>query len=304
MTRLQLRIAITVLALMTISLAPAALAQSARQQVEEHPELYAYVSDSNPGTSNLSKTKTSDDDKNKSSKSKSKSDDDDEKDKSSKKDDDDDKDKSSKKDDDDDDDDDDGDGGDKVKSKSEKKSKNDRAEIGREEEETETSSNADDRAKDAPAAETGTTNVIKSLSAEARYITLAEAIKRAKAEGGTGEILQVDLEWDDVRATVTWDLTFSSGNEYEIDALSGKSLGSKIKGAAKLAMLVPLTPNDRGLLTFQEIIRKAKSASGQDVIEMELKRMKGRPDTIYEVVLADGKIVYYNAATGKQVSGM
>jgi hypothetical protein len=76
----------------------------------------------------------------------------------------------------------------------------------------------------------------------------------AQAEGASGEILKVDLEWDDARSTVTWDLTYSSGTEYEVDAISGKFLCAKTKKPAKLAVLTPLALNGAGLLTFQEII--------------------------------------------------
>ncbi len=140
------------------------------------------------------------------------------------------------------------------------------------------------------------------LSSEASYITVAEAIKRAKAEGGSGEVLKVDLEWDPARSVATWDVTFSSGSEYEIEANTGKLLGTKPKAPNKLAVLSPLELERNKLLTFQEIIRKAEAGRGQTVTEMELKRIKGRSEAVYEVVLADGVTLYYDAATGDAIN--
>jgi hypothetical protein len=39
-------------------------------------------------------------------------------------------------------------------------------------------------------------------------------------------------------------------------------------------------------------------------MEMELKRIKGRSETIYEVVLADGVTLLYDAATGGAINGI
>lgn len=138
------------------------------------------------------------------------------------------------------------------------------------------------------------------LSSSAGYISVADVIKRAKAEGANGDVLKIDLEWDDARSIVTWDVTFSSGDEFEFDAGSGKHLGTKSKAPAKLATLSPLSPDnsDKSWLTFQEIIRKAEAGRSQKVTEMELKQIKGRPEILYEVVLADGTTIYYDAATG------
>lgn len=267
------------------------------------------------------------DSKSKSSKSKKRADD--EKEKPPKKDDDDDddeKEKSSKKDDDDDDDDDDdekeksskqadklakakeqGDDDDddddvaKLKEKSDKKSrKKAKARSESASAPTEVAAKLERNAEAAPAPETNSAApTAKGLAAKSGYIALSDALKRAQAEGGNGDVLQVDLEWDEARSTVTWDLTFSSGTEYEFDALSGKFLGAKAKGAAKLAVLAPLALNDRRLLTFQQIIQKAESEHGQSVMEMELKRDKAQQATRFEVVLSDGKTVLYDATTGK-----
>jgi tyrosine-protein phosphatase SIW14 len=193
----------------------------------------------------------------------------------------------------------------KVKVKNDKKSKKkDQVRSESAEVETEITSRAISKANTEPVPDAKPTSTTKGLFADTSYITMAEAIKRAKAEGGSGEILKVDLEWDEVRSTITWDLTFSSGAEYEVDAVTGKFLGAKAKAPAKLAALMPLALNDRGLLSFQEIIRKAETGRGQSVMEMELKRIKGRAETMFEVVLADGTALFYDAATGKSLADL
>jgi uncharacterized membrane protein YkoI len=145
-----------------------------------------------------------------------------------------------------------------------------------------------------------------SLSADAGYIPMADAIKRARAEGGSGDVVQIDLEWDAARSLATWDITFSTGVEHEFDAASGKHLGTNPKSPAKLAAHAPLEPEIAGkkLLTFADIIRKAEAMHGQPVIEMELKRIKARSETLFEVVLGDGMTLHYNAETGETVSGV
>ncbi|MGE0129258.1 MAG: tyrosine-protein phosphatase [Blastocatellales bacterium] len=164
----------------------------------------------------------------------------------------------------------------------------------------------DDEVKEAPIAKASTpqARTTAGLSAEAGYITVVEAIRRAQAEGGSGEVLKVDLEWDPARSVTTWDVTFSSGNEYEIEATSGKLLGTKPKAPNKLAVLSPLGLEKSRLLTFQEIIRKAETSRSQTVMEMELKQIKGHTETVYEVVLADGVTLLYNAVTGDMINGI
>jgi tyrosine-protein phosphatase SIW14 len=269
---------------------------------EEHPALYAYVygARSDRRDMSLARTAAASDIKGKSSKSKK---DDDDNHKSSKKDDDE-KDESSKKsekvakskkD----------DGDTKVKVKSDKKNKKkDQISSESAEVETEVTSRSVSKAKTEPTPAANPARTTKGLFANASYITMADAIKRAKAEGGSGEILKVDLEWDEARSTATWDMTFSSGAEYEVDAASGKFLGVKTKAPAKLAALTPLALNDGGLLGFQEIIRKAETGRGQSVMEMELKRVRGRSETMFEVVLADGTALLYDAVTGKTLTDL
>ena len=193
----------------------------------------------------------------------------------------------------------------KVRVKDDKKSKkNDQVRSESAEVETEITSRAISKANTEPVPSAKPNRTTKGLFADTSYITMADAIKRAKAEGGSGEILKIDLEWDEVHSTITWDMTFSSGAEYEVDAVTGKFLGAKAKTPAKLAALMPLALNDRGLLSFQEIIRKAETGRGQSVMEMELKRIKGRAETMFEVVLADGTALFYDAATGKSLADL
>jgi protein tyrosine/serine phosphatase len=253
---------------------------------EEHPKLYAYVYGSRAELVGLS-ARTSADDKDRdksSSKGKKKKED---------------KLAKARKDDDDDDDDRDDDA--KKERRDKKDRKKDKARTT-----AIADSKADDNVKGEPAAIAAPSQARASagLSSETGYITVAEAIKRAKAEGGSGAVLKVDLEWDPARSVATWDVTFSSGSEYEIEATTGKLLGTKPKEPAKLAVLSPLELERNRLLTFQEIIRKAETSRSQTVMEMELKRIKGRSETIYEVVLADGATLLYDAATGDAINGI
>jgi protein tyrosine/serine phosphatase len=264
---------------------------------EEHPALYAYVygASSNKGDTGVAQTTAANN--RVSDASRSGKQDDDEKDKSSKKADE--LAKSKKHDDDDDDDDDD-----KAKDKSDKKSMKNKVRS----ESATVAAGAGSRgigiSNTVPASEAKPSVATNRLSANAGYISMADAVKRAQAEGANGEVLKIDLEWDDARSTVTWDVTFSSGAEYEVDAISGKFLGAKEKAPAKLAVLTPLALNGSGALTFQEIIQLAEAKHKQNVKEMELKRIKGRSDTVYEVLLADGATLFYDAATGKPLTGL
>lgn len=242
--------------------------------VEEHPALYAYVYGARSIKDDLSAAQpaAASDSKGKLSKSKNDAYDDDDA---------------------------------RVKVKDDKKSKKkDQVRSESAEVETGITSRAIRKANAEPVPGAKPTRSTKGLFADTTYVTMADAIKRAKAEGGSGEILKVDLEWDEVRSTITWDLTFSSGAEYEVDAVTGKFLGAKTKAPAKLATLMPLALNDRGLLSFQEIIRKAETGRGQSVVEMELKHIKGRAETMFEVVLADGTALFYDAATGKSLADL
>jgi hypothetical protein len=57
-------------------------------------------------------------------------------------------------------------------------------------------------------------------------------------------------------------------------------------------------------MTFQEIIRTAEAEHKKNVKEMELKRIKGRSDTLFEVLMADGTTLFYDAVTGKPLTGL
>ncbi len=251
---------------------------------EEHPELYAYVYGSRVERGGLSARASADnEDRDKSSSKEKKK----KEDKLAK----------AKKDDDDDDDDD---------AKKERRDKKDKKKDKARTAATADSIRADDDVKEESAVNTKPSRIraTAGLSPDAGYITVAEAIKRAKAEGGSGAVLKVDLEWDPARSVATWDVTFSSGSEYEIEATTGKLLATKPKAPAKLAALSPLELERNRLLTFQEIIRKAETSRNQTVMEMELKHIKGRSETIYEVVLADGATLLYDAATGDAINGI
>ena len=148
---------------------------------------------------------------------------------------------------------------------------------------------------------TETANGSSSLSAANKYLSQADAVKLARDNGGKGEVVQIDFEWDAARSLVGWDITFTSGLEYELDAVSGKLLGTKPKAPAKLATLEPLTLDGSSKpISFQEIIQKAEARSGKKVVEMELKRLKGRQAT-FEVVMADGTSLLYDAVTGSVI---
>jgi protein tyrosine phosphatase (PTP) superfamily phosphohydrolase (DUF442 family)/uncharacterized membrane protein YkoI len=243
---------------------------------EEHPELYAYIYGSRADLG-ASSARSAPDDKDRDRHSSKES-----------------KLAKAKKDDDDDDRD------DAKKERHEKKDKK--------KDKTKTTAGDDSKAVDEvmeePAAKPSApqARATAGLSAESSYITMAIAIERAKAEGGSGAVLKVDLEWDTTRSVATWDVMFSSGTEYEIEAVSGNLLGTKPKAPNKLAVLSPLELDGDRLLTFQEIIRKAETSRSQTVMEMELKRIKGRSETVYEVVLADGVTVLYDAVTGEPIN--
>jgi uncharacterized membrane protein YkoI len=143
------------------------------------------------------------------------------------------------------------------------------------------------------------------LSPSGAYLPLADVLARAKAEGGSGDVLKIDLEWDLERSVATWDVTFSNGVEYEFDAATGALLGSKQKAAAKLATMLPIgLERGTGIKGFAEIMRGAEASAGRPVQEMELKRIKGQDRAIFEVVLVDGTTIFYDAATGAKADAV
>jgi tyrosine-protein phosphatase SIW14 len=285
---------------------------------EEHPELYAfaygkraaatdssdvtYVSARTVVPSSAARSFLSDDegrDAKKADSKKSKKDDDDEAD-----DDDDDNKK---------DDDDEGDDEEKSEKKSDKhKSKSDkssdkklRSEVADEPHPIRKATEAEPEAE--PTEEVATPSAkptVAALSADAAYIPMEKALERARAEGGSGDLLKVDLEYDPLRSITTWDFTFSSGTEYEIDASSGNVIASKQKAPAKLAVLAPIgiDKSAAAFKTFQQIIAAAEKENGGNVTEMELKKIKGRDSVVFEVVFNDGSTVYYDAQSGDKAT--
>lgn len=285
---------------------------------EEHLQLYTYVYGQKPASADMkavayTKQTEEDDEEEESSKSKSKdkssksededSDDDDDDGEDEDDDDGEDEDDDDDGDDDDGEDDDDDDDGDKGKDKKDADSDKSDKRSAKADDAEESESSEISRPEPA---ERSLNSAVGRLSADASYITLADAIKRAKAEGASGELLKVDLEWDELRSVTTWDVTFSSGTEYEVDAKTGKFLGAEPKAAGKLAVLSPLQldGSEKRLLTFQDIIKKAEKRVTQSIVEMELKRIKGRSQTVFEVALADGSTSYYDAVTGEAISNL
>lgn len=146
-----------------------------------------------------------------------------------------------------------------------------------------------------------------ALSATARYVELREVVRVARASGGSGDIVKIDLEYDPARGLTTWDVTFANAQEVEVDAASGKVLGAKPKAAAKMKVLSALGPDAgfaESLKTFQQIVAAGEQVAGRPVLEMELKRIAGRDDILYEVAFDDGSTVYFDAKTGTKIAGL
>ncbi|MCC6743954.1 MAG: PepSY domain-containing protein [Acidobacteria bacterium] len=142
-----------------------------------------------------------------------------------------------------------------------------------------------------------------SLLATAPYVSMSDAIAKARKAGGTGDVLQIDLEYDAFREIATCDVTFSSGTEYEMNAETGEILGEKQKDPRKLALLTPLATDSKSLKTFTDIIGQVSKATGNAVLEIEFKHPKGQPGVIFEVVTADGATTHFDAATGNPAPG-
>lgn len=152
----------------------------------------------------------------------------------------------------------------------------------------------------APVAATEAAAPEAALSATARYVSPAQALERARAGGVTGNLARINLEYDPKRAVPVWKVIFSTATEYRFDARTGALLATKPKPSEGLAVLSPLTLSDR-YLSFQEIIAIAERLTGQKAAEMELKRVKGRNQTFFEVAMADGVTLFFDAVTGKQI---
>lgn len=157
---------------------------------------------------------------------------------------------------------------------------------------------------ESPAPATSASATTGSLLASGAYLAMTDAVARARKAGAKGDVLQIDLEYDAFRGFATCDVTFTSGTEYEMNAETGEVLGEKQKAPAKLALLSPLATDSKSLKAFTEIIEQVSKATGQAVLEMEMKHPKGLPGAIFEVVTADGITSHFDAATGKPVTGM
>jgi uncharacterized membrane protein YkoI/protein tyrosine phosphatase (PTP) superfamily phosphohydrolase (DUF442 family) len=157
-----------------------------------------------------------------------------------------------------------------------------------------------------PVAHTDSVQTNEALSATVKYFDLEDVVERARKEGGSGDVLQIDLEFDVARSVATWDVTFSSGFEYEFDATTGALLAKNEKSPAKLAKMDPIDLEDLedDFKSFQEIIRAAEGSTKRAVQEMELKHMKGKTATVYEVVLVDGTTLYYDAKSGSTIESL
>lgn len=149
--------------------------------------------------------------------------------------------------------------------------------------------------------ETGKTAAMEgALSATARYVSPAEAVERARASGATGNLARINLEYDKKRSLPVWKVIFATAMEYRFDAVTGALLATKQKPAEGLSVLSPLTLSKR-LLSFQKIIAKAERLTGQKAAEMELKRVRGRNQTFFEIALYDGVTLFFDAVTGKRI---
>ena len=139
-----------------------------------------------------------------------------------------------------------------------------------------------------------------ALSATVRYVAPADAVKRARASGATGNLARINLEYDPKRSVAVWKVIFATAMEYRFDAVTGALLATKEKPAEGLAVLSPLTLSNK-LLSFQTIISRAERLTGDRAAEMELKRVKGRNKTFFEVAMHDGRTLFFDAVTGKQI---
>lgn len=148
--------------------------------------------------------------------------------------------------------------------------------------------------------ENGKTEASETLSATASYISPADAVARARASGATGNLGRINLEYDRKRSLPVWKVIFATAMEYRFDAVTGALLATKEKPAEALAVLSPLSLSKR-FLSFQEIIARAERLTGQKAAEMELKRVRGRNQTFFEVALSDGVTLFFDAVTGKRI---
>lgn len=137
------------------------------------------------------------------------------------------------------------------------------------------------------------------LSPTVAYISTARAVELTRSYGGAGETVRVNLEYDKKNAAPVWKVLQATGAEYRLHAQTGALLGTKSK-AEKLGYLNPLAQPSK-YWTFQQVIAKAEKRGKAKVVEMELKSIRGRNQTFFEVMMADGVTLFFEAANGKQI---
>jgi protein tyrosine phosphatase (PTP) superfamily phosphohydrolase (DUF442 family) len=137
------------------------------------------------------------------------------------------------------------------------------------------------------------------LSTTASYIAVSQAIELVRGYGGTGEAIRINLEYDKKLTVPVWKILLATGTEYRLNALTGRLLGTKMK-SDKLSFLSPLDLKRR-YWTFQKVIAKAEQRGREKVTEMELKTIRGRNVTFFEVMMADGVTLFFDAASGHQI---
>lgn len=147
---------------------------------------------------------------------------------------------------------------------------------------------------------TKTEGIVDALSATASYVSPDKALESARANGATGNLARINLEFDRKRSVPVWKVIFANAMEYRFDAVTGALLATKEKPPEGLAVLSPLTLSKR-FLTFQQIIARAERLTGQKSSEMELKSVRGRNQVFYEVALYDGVTLFFDAVSGKQI---
>lgn len=145
----------------------------------------------------------------------------------------------------------------------------------------------------------GTPHPQGHLSATANYISQARALELTQEYGGAGKTIRINLEYDKKKLEPVWKVLLASGTEYRLNALTGKLLGTKTK-SEKLSYLHPLELQ-RKYWSFQKIIAKAEQRGDEKVTEMELKFVRGRNRTFFEVMMGDGVTLFFDASSGSQI---
>jgi len=138
-----------------------------------------------------------------------------------------------------------------------------------------------------------------ALSTSTTYVTPAEIIRLSKEAGATGDLLRLVLEYDADRAKTLWKALFTTGTEYRFDALTAAPVGTKKKGEDSIASHAPLDLAAKRV-SFESVLASVAKASKAKVLEIELKRIKGR-DAYYEVQLGGGATLYVDSASGNHI---